>query len=140
MIITYAKYVNISNCTVEQDINCAARALGGIVGKAEYCNIASSSFNGANLKANNVQAGTGEGGIVGNMSNSIVDGCYCYATSITNNVSIAAVGTIVGVSGENNTIQNCHYKPTITTTAGSGQPATIAGSGTFSGSGNVADL
>ena len=140
-IAAYAKYVNLSNCSVEQDIICAARAIGGLVGKAEYCSITNSSFNGANLKANNVQVGTGEGGIVGNMNNTTVDGCSCYATSLTNNVSIAAVGTIVGVSGENNTIQNCHYKPTITTTAGSGQTAQIAGSGTFTdGGNNVADL
>lgn len=138
-LIAYAKYVNLSNCLVEQDINCAARGIGGLVGKAEYCTISSSSFKGEKVHANNVQASTGQGGIVGNLSNSTVDGCSCYATTLTNNVSIATVGTIVGVSGENNTIKNCHYKATVTTTSGS-VTSSIAGTGTFSGEGNTADL
>lgn len=139
-IAAYAKYVNMSNCTVEQDIQCAAHASGGLVGKAEYCTIINSSFNGDKVHSNNTQAATGQGGLVANMNDTTVDGCFCYATTLTNDVSIATVGAIVGISGANNTIQNCHYKPTITTTAGSGQTAQIAGSGTFTGGGNVADL
>jgi len=138
--VAYAKYVNMSNCTVEQDINCAARGIGGVVGKAEYCTISSSSFNGDKVHANNVQTGTGQGGIVGNLSNSTVDGCSCYATTLTNNVNINTVGTIVGVSGSSNTIQNCHYKATITDNTGS-VAANIAGTGSFTDGGdNVADL
>lgn len=140
-IAGYAKYVNLSNCSVEQDINCAAHASGGLVGKAEYCTISNSSFNGEKVHSNNTQAGAGQGGLVANMNDTTIDGCSCYATTLTNNVNIAAVGAIVGISGDNNTIQNCHYKATITTTAGSGQAAQIAGSGTFTdGGGNVADL
>ncbi len=140
-IAGYAKYVNLSNCSVEQDINCAAHASGGLVGCAEYCNISNSSFNGDKVHSNNTQAAAGQGGLVANMNNTTVNGCSCYATTLTNNVSIADVGTIVGISGEGNTIQNCHYKPTITTTAGSGQTAQIAGSGSFTdGGGNAADL
>ena len=138
-IAAYAKYVNMSSCTASQDINCAARGVGGLVGKAENCSISSSSFTGEKVHANNVQATTGQGGIVGNLANSTVDGCSCYATTLTNNVSIATVGTIVGVSGTNNIIQNCHYKATVTTTAGS-VTSSIVGTGTFSGSDNVADL
>lgn len=138
-LIAYGKYVNLSNCLVKQDIDCAARAIGGLVGKAEYCTISSSSFKGEKVHANNVQVSTGQGGIVGNLSNSTVDGCSSYATTLTNNVNLATVGTIVGVSGENNTIKNCHYKATVTTTSGS-VAASIAGTGNFTGGGNVSDL
>jgi len=139
-VVAYAKYVNLSNCSVEQDINVAARAIGGLVGKAEYCNISASTVNSSKVHANNVQAATGQGGIVGNLSNSTVDGCSCYTTTLTNNVSIATVGTIAGVSGSNNTIQNCHYKATVTTTAGS-VASSIVGTGSFTdGGGNEADL
>ena len=139
-IAGYAKYVNMSSCTVMQDINCAARASGGLVGQAQNCTIASSSFKGEKVHSNNTQTTTGQGGLVGQMANTVVDGCSCYATTLTNNVSVADVGAIVGVSVEGNTIKNCHYKGTVTTTAGS-VPAKIAGSGEFTdGGGNAADL
>lgn len=144
-IAAYAKHVNISKCSVSQDINVACRGIGGLVGKAEYCTISSSVFNGDKVHANNVQVATGQGGIVGNLSNSTVDGCSCYATTLTNNVKVNTVGTIVGVSGDGNTIQNCHYKATITRSASEGGTesvsASIAGSGEFTdGGGNAADL
>lgn len=142
-IAAYAKYVNINHCNVEQDINCAARAIGGLVGKAEYCTIASSAFNGSKLHANNTQKSTGQGGLIGNMADTIVDGCSTYVVTLTNNLTgedIPNVGSIVGYStGENNIIKNCHYKSSITTTGD--VVANIAGYGTYTdGGGNAADL
>ncbi|MBR5704314.1 MAG: hypothetical protein IKX45_08705 [Bacteroidales bacterium] len=141
-VAAYAKYVQISNCTLGSIIGggCAARGAGGIVGKAEYCTISSSSYNGDTIKANQIQAANGQGGIVGYADNSTINGCSCYATKFYNNNS-QPFGGIVGVSNANNTIQNCHYKSAVEgPTAGNAVTATIAGTGTFSGSGNVADL
>lgn len=141
-VAAYAKYAQVSNCTVESIIGggCAARGAGGIVGKAEYCTISSSLYNGDTIKANQIQATTGLGGIVGNLNNSTIDGCSCYATKFYNNNS-QPFGGIVGVSGDGNTIQNCHYKSSVEgPTSGTPQTATVAGSGSFSGTNNVADL
>ena len=140
-VAAYAKYVQLSKCTVENDIDAAARGAGGLVGKAEYCSISASYFNGDKVKSNQIQPGTGHGGIVGNMSDSTVDGCYCYATKFYNSNS-QPFGGIVGVSGSNNTIQNCHYKSAVEgPTAGTAATAQVAGSGSFTdGGGNAADL
>ena len=141
-VAAYAKYAQISDCTIESIIGggCAARGAGGIVGKAEYCTISTSKYNGDTIKANQIQATTGQGGVVGNLENSTIDGCYCYATKFYNNKS-QPFGGIVGVSGSNNTIQNCHYKSAVEgPTAGIAVTATIVATGTFSGSGNAADL
>ena len=140
-VVAYAKYVNISSCTVEQNINCAAKQAGGVVGQAQYCTISSSSFKGASMKANNaVQANHKMGGIVAQMDNTTVDGCFSYVTALKSNTpstdSNFAGGAIVGNSNSGNTIQKCHYKSTI-----NGAAAIIAGTGTFTdGGGNVADL
>lgn len=142
-VAAYAKYAQISKCTIESIIGggCAARGAGGIVGKAEYCSISSSYYNGDQIKSNQIQAATGEGGIVGNLANSTIDGCYCYATKFYNTQS-KPFGCIVGISGSNNTIQNCHYKSAVEgPTAGTAATAQVAGSGTFTdGGGNAADL
>ncbi len=140
-VAAYAKYAQISNCTVENDIDAAARGAGGIVGKAEYCTISSSSFNGDKVKANQIQASTGLGGIVGNMDNSLIDGCSCYATKFYNSNS-QPFGGVVGKSNSNNTIQNCHYKSAVEgPKAGTAATATIVGSGSYTdGGGNVANL
>ncbi len=140
-VAAYAKYAQISNCTVGNNIDAAARGAGGIVGKAENCTISASSFNGDKIKSNQIQAGTGQGGIVGNMADSTVDGCSCYATKFFNSNS-KPFGGIVGVSGSGNTIMNCHYKSSVEgPTSGTAATATIAGSGTFTdGDGNAADL
>lgn len=141
-VAAYAKYVQISKCTVESNVGggCAARGAGGIVGKAEYCTINGSLYKGDQIKANQIQKTTGLGGIVGNMSNSTVDGCYCYATKFYNSNS-QPFGGIVGVSVSNNTIQNCHYKSAVEgPTTGKAATAQVAGSGSFDGGGNLADL
>ena len=142
-VAAYAKYAQISNCTIESIIGggCAARGAGGIVGKAEYCTISSCYYNGDTIKANQIQAGTGEGGIVANADNSTIDGCYCYATMFYNNNS-NPFGGIVGISNASNTIRNCHYKSAVQgPTAGTNVTATIAGTGTYTdGGGNAADL
>lgn len=142
-VVAYAKYVQISKCTVESIVGggCAARGAGGIVGKAEYCTISSSYYNGDQIKSNQIQANTGEGGIVGNLANSTIDGCYCYATKFYNSTS-NPFGCIVGISGSNNTIQNCHYRSVVEgPSAGKAATAQVAGSGSFTdGGGNVADL
>jgi hypothetical protein len=111
------------------------------VGKAEYCSISSSYYKGDQIKSNQIQAATGEGGIVGNLANSIIDGCYCYATKFYNTTS-KPFGCIVGISGSNNTIQNCHYKSAVEgPTAGTAATAQVAGSGSYTdGGGNEADL
>ena len=139
-IAAYAKYAEISKCTVENIIDAACRGAGGIVGKAEYCSITSCRYNGDTIKANQIQASTGQGGIVGNLDNSTIDGCYCYATKFYNNTS-QSFGGIVGISNTNNTIQNCHYKDSVEgPTSGAAKTGVIAGTGTFTGEGNVADL
>ena len=139
-IAAYAKYVQMSNCVVSNDIDAAARGAGGLVGKAEYCTISASNFNGDKVKANQIQTGTGLGGIVGNLANSTIDGCSCYATKYLNSNG-KPFGGIVGVSVSNNTIQNCHYKSAVKgPTDSTDHVATVAGSGSFSGTGNAADL
>lgn len=141
-VAAYAKYAQISKCTLESIVGggCAARGAGGIVGKAEYCTISACKYNGDTIKANQIQAANGEGGIAGYLDNSTIDGCYCYATKFYNNNS-QPFGGIVGVSNSGNTIQNCHYKSDVEgPTAGNAVTATVAGSGTFSGSNNAADL
>lgn len=142
-VAAYAKYAQISNCTIESIIGggCAARGAGGIVGKAEYCTITSSSYNGDQIKANQIQAANGEGGIAGYADNCTFNGCSCYATKFYNNNS-QPFGGIVGKSNSNNTIQNCHYKSAVEgPTSGTAVTATIVGSGTFTdGGGNAADL
>ncbi len=141
-VAAYAKYAQISKCTLESIVGggCAARGAGGIVGRAEYCTISACKYNGDTIKANQIQAANGEGGIAGYLDNSTIDGCYCYATKFYNNNS-QPFGGIVGVSNSGNTIQNCHYKSAVEgPTAGTAVTATVAGSGTFSGSGNAADL
>ena len=140
-IAAYAKYAQVSKCTVENNIAGTARGAGGLVGKAEYCTINSSSFNGDIIKANQIQAANGEGGIAGYLDNSTVDGCYCYATKFYNSQK-QPFGCIVGVSNSNNTIQNCHYKSSVEgPTSGTAAIAKIAGSGTYTdGGGNAADL
>lgn len=138
----YAKYAQISKCTLESIVGggCAARGAGGIVGRAEYCTISACYYNGDTIKANQIQAANGEGGIAGYLDNSTIDGCYCYATKFLNNTS-QPFGGIVGVSNSGNTIQNCHYKSAVEgPTSGTAVTATVAGSGTFSGSNNAADL
>lgn len=138
--VGYAKYSNISSCDVERLINCAAKQAGGIVGCAQYCTISSSSFKGASIKANNAATAYHKiGGIVAQMDNTTVSECSSYVTSIKSNTpstdSDFAGGAIVGNSASNNTINNCHYKESI-----NGATANIAGAGSFSGTGNVADL
>ena len=142
-VAAYAKYAQISNCTIESIIGggCAARGAGGIVGKAEYCTISSSSYNGNQIKANQIQAANGEGGIAGYADNCTIDGCSCYATKFLNN-NAQPFGGIVGKSNSNNTIQNCRYKSAVEgPTTGTAVTATIVGSGSYTdGGGNVADL
>ncbi|MBO4595492.1 MAG: hypothetical protein J5632_02635 [Bacteroidales bacterium] len=139
-VAAYAKYAQISKCTVSKDIDAAARGAGGIVGKAEYCTVSGCSFSGDKVKSNQIQSSTGHGGIVGYLDNSTIDGCSCYATKFYNSNS-QPFGGIVGKSVSNNTIQNCHYKSTVEgPTSGTAATAQVAGSGTFSGSNNLADL
>lgn len=141
-IAAYAKYATISKCNVTNSIDAACRGAGGIVGKAEYCTISSSRFNGEKIKANQIRAANGEGGIAAYADNTTIDGCYCYATQFLNNLS-QPFGGIVGKSNSNNTISNCHYKATVTgpLTTTTGVTATIVASGTYTdGGGNAADL
>lgn len=142
-VAAYAKYATISKCNVTNSIDAACRGAGGIVGKAEYCSISTCNFNGTKIKANQIQAATGEGGIVGNAANTTIDGCSCYATQFLNSTS-QPFGGIVGISGSNSTISNCHYKATVTgpTTSATGVTATIVASGSTytDGGGNAADL
>lgn len=134
--VAYAKYVNISSCTVKQSISVSAcHYAAGILGQAQNCNILSCAFEGATLHANNA-VGTGIGGIVAKMDNSVVDGCASYATAFEMTGENVAGGAVVGISESGNIIRNCHYKPTI-----NDAPANIAGTGSFTdGGGNVADL
>ena len=77
---------------------------------------------------------------MGNLDNSTIDACSCYATKFYNSNS-QPFGGIVGKSNANNTIQNCHYKSAVEgPTAGNAVTANVVGSGTFDGDGNAADL
>lgn len=137
--VGYSEYAEITNCTFNQSILASQsynRWLGGIVGWAVDSNITDCTFSGTELSASSLQA-NGGGGIASKLNNCTVDGCNSYVTSIGtsdggNNVT---GGAIVGISGSGNTIQNCHYKATI-----NGVAANIAGTGSFTGSNNVANL
>lgn len=134
--VACAKYVDISSVTVVKPITVSAcHYAGGIAGYASYCSISSSEFSGNQLHCNTA-VDYGIGGIAASMDNSMVDGCNSYLTTATKSGGNVAGGAIVGISGSENTIQNCHYKATINSTT-----ANIAGTGTFTdGGGNVADL
>lgn len=135
-IAAYALYTDISNSSVIQGINAVCRYAGGVTGNAQFCNIVNCTYNGTALHANNI-FGTGIGGIVAQMSDSLIDGCYSYVTALTKTGGNVAGGAIAGIcDGSNNTVQNCHYVDEI-----NGVASNIAGTGTFTdGGGNVADL
>ena len=141
-VVGYAENANISNCTFNKDITrtSLSRGLGGIVAYGTNVNITNCTFSGSELSATQVQANRA-GGIAGRLDGGTVDGCYSHVTTLQNEPTTGTVqnvagGAIVGISGDGNTIKNCHYKPTINGTA-----SNIAGTGSFSdGGGNVADL
>ena len=137
--VGYSEYAEITNCTFNQSILASQsynRWLGGIVGWAVNSNITDCTFSGTELSASTLLA-NGGGGIASKLNNCTVDGCNSYVTSIgtSDGGNEVAGGAIVGISGSGNTIQNCHYKATI-----NGVAANIAGTGSFTGSNNVANL
>ena len=140
-IVAYAEYANLENCTFDQDVtlSCLCRGIGGIVGWGANTNVTSCDYTGAELSATQIQANRA-GGILGRLDGGIVDSCNSSVGTFMSHPSSADVpvagGAIVGISGSGNTIQNCHYKPTINSAA-----SNIAGTGSFTdGGGNVADL
>ena len=139
-VVGYAEYADLTNCSFNKDVtlDCLCRGIGGIVGWGVYTTVTSSTFSGVNLSATQIQANRA-GGIAGKLENGTVDGCYSHVETLMSHPSSddvpVAGGAIVGISGDGNTIQNCHYKSEI-----NGEGANIVGTGSFSGSGNVADL
>ena len=141
-IVGYAEYASVSNCNFTQDITrtSLSRGIGGIVAWGKNTTITSCTFSGSELSATQVQANRA-GGIVGQLDGGTVDGCSSHVVKMQNepttgDVQNVAGGAIVGISGDGNTILNCHYKDVI-----NGVAANIAGTGTFTdGGGNKADL
>lgn len=144
-IVGYANYVSIS----DSDNNSSSLAgsvyySGGIAGWVQNGSITNCDFTGASIYSSQIQA-NGGGGIAAKLESTEVDGCQSSVTDIyhTNGSGVkdadiagGAIVGISGISGSGNTIQNCHYKPTINGTA-----SNIAGTGSFTdGGGNVADL
>ncbi len=141
-IVGYANYVSLSDSDNNASfLGGSVYCSGGIAGWVQNGSITRCDFTGASIYSSQIQANSG-GGIAAKLDATLVDGCQSSVTDIyhtdSSNVKDADVagGAIVGVSGTGNTIQNCHYKPTI-----NGSSANIAGSGTFTdGGGNAADL
>lgn len=129
-------YSDLSDCTVsiEMDGTVSGRAqsgynCGGIAGIVTNSTVTDCTFSGTTINSSQIKTG---GGIVGKIitGTTVIDGCSSYVTSITKSGNAITAGSIVGTSVDGTTIQNCHYKTTYA----------IAGTGTFSGGGNVADL
>lgn len=139
-IVGYGAYVDMKTCSNETNFTGSCWFAGGIAGWLADSQVASSEWKGSSIGTSQIQA-NGGGGIAAKLDNCIVDNCSSYATDIfhTNSSGVkdadVAGGAIVGISGSGNTIKNCHYKALINSVA-----SNIAGTGSFSGSGNVADL
>lgn len=142
-IVGYAEYADFTTCSFNQNIpNDGVNLcywIGGIVSWADNCTLTSCTYSGVQLSGTQVQA-SGVGGMAAQLTNSTIDGCSSsietMQTKVSGSWANVAGGAIVGVSGSGNTIQNCHYKPTI-----NGAASNIAGTGSFTdGKGNSADL
>lgn len=141
-IVGYANYVSISDSDNNSSfLGGSVYYSGGIAGWVQNGSITNCDFTGASIYSSQIQA-NGGGGIAAKLESTEVDGCQSSVTDIyhtnSNGVKDADVagGAIVGISESGNTIQNCHYKPTI-----NGAASNIAGTGKFTdGGGNVADL
>lgn len=136
-VVGYAEYADLSSCTFNHNVSSSnnyAHYVGGIAGWAVNSTLTSCTFSGSTLEGTTMQA-NGGGGIAAKLDACTVSGCSSSITTIGTGSADVAGGAIVGISGDGNTIQNCHYKPTINSAA-----SNIAGTGTFTGDGNVADL
>lgn len=141
-VVGYSEYADFVGCSFSKDVTrtCLCRGIGGIVGWGVNTTLSSCSFTGTELSATQIQTNRA-GGIAGKLDGCTVDGCNSYVETMmaepsTGNPVNVDGGAIVGISGEGNTIKNCHYKATI-----NGAAANIAGTGSFTdGGGNAADL
>lgn len=141
-IVGYANYVSISDSDNKaSSLAGSVYYSGGIVGWMQNGSITNCDFTGSSIYSSQLQT-NGGGGIAAKLDLTLVNGCRSSITDIyhtdSSNVKDADIagGSIVGISGSGNTIQNCHYKDTI-----NGSAASIAGTGSFTdGGGNAADL
>lgn len=116
-IVGYARYTDISNCTVSKNISSqSGYCTGGIVGWLRQGEISSSTFSGTTIRSSQMQIG---GGIVGYVQNATIDGCFSDATDVSKN-GTAVSGKTGGIAGygteedvANNIIKNSHYKSAI---------------------------
>ena len=131
-IVGLAKYSTVSNCSVPINYSTTQSGYfyGGVVAAAQNSTISNCTFSGTTIQSSQMQIG---GGIVGQLdTNSIVDACSSYAATVNKNgTAVTTTGGIAGKTISGNTIQNCHYTSAI---------GKVAGSGAYSGEGNVADL
>lgn len=134
-IIGYARYADISECSVDRDFSGQlGYCYGGIVGWLRNGSISSCSFLGSKIRSSQMQVG---GGIVGYLQVATIDGCISDASDVSKN-GTAVSGASGGIAGlgassekENNIIKNCHYKSAITLcgsnfTEGTGSEANVA--------------
>ena len=140
-IVGYANYATITDCdNVNTSLIGSAWYLGGIAGWTQNSTISSCDYTGTTIYSTQIQDYAG-GGIAAKIDATTISGCNSSVTSIFHTSSGStwdkdiAGGAIAGISGDGNTIQNCRYKATINSVA-----ANVVGTGTFTGTGNAADL
>ena len=128
-ILGYARYTDISDCTVPISFGNSAYCYGGIVGWLRDGEVSSSTFSGSSIRSSQLTVG---GGIVGRLQVSTIDGCSSSASDISKNgVAIVASGGIAGESVAVSTIKNTHRKTTMNI---------CPDANWTDGDGNVADL
>ena len=120
-IVGYARYADISSCTMPKSFGNSAFCYGGIVGWLRDGQVSNCNFTGATIKSSQMQLG---GGIVGYLQNATIDGCNSDATEVSRNGEYtytsggktydvyhgAIAGQCTSADKASNIIKNCHYK------------------------------
>lgn len=127
-IVGMAQYSTISSCTFPLNLAGSGYIYGGIVAQAQNSSINNCVYSGTTINSSQIKQG---GGIIGKLeSDTSINGCSSYATSITKSGNAITSGGIAATSVAGTIINNCHYASTIA----------ICSDSNFTGNGNVADL
>lgn len=133
-IVGYARFADISDCTMPKSFGNSAYAYGGIVSWLRNGSVTNCTFSGSAIRSSQMTEG---GGIVGYLQIATIDGCRSYATDISKNgTAVTATGALAGQGSDNtasNIIKKSHYKASMTKicgnnkyTAGTGSEANAA--------------
>ena len=137
-IVGYARYADLSSCTMSRSFGNSAYCYGGIVGWLRDGTVTECHFTGASITSSQMQVG---GGIVGRLQSATIDGCYSHATDISkNSTAVDLTGALAGEAygtAANNIIKKSHYKSSMTKICGSINTTYTVGTGDDA---NAADL